>query len=74
MIALDHIVATQERQRIEIAGMSDPLHRYALRILEKQLNEPDAPSPSTTPRTPPVRREVRFPDEAPGPYGGPNDC
>ncbi len=74
LIALDHIVATQERQRITLAGMSDPLHRYALRILEKQLNEPDAPSPSTTPRTPPVRRAVRFPDEAPGSYGGPNDC
>ena len=74
MIALDHIVATQERQRIEIAGMSDPLHRYALRILEKQLNEPDTPSPSTTPRTPPVKRAVRFSDEAPGSYGGPNDC
>ena len=69
MIALDHIVATQERQRIEIAGMSDPLHRYALRILEKQLNEPDAPSPSTTPRTPQVRRAVRFdPNEAPSSY------
>ena len=54
--------------------MSDPLHRYALRILEKQLNEPDAPSPNTTPRTPPVRRAVHFPDEAPGSYGGPNDC
>ena len=48
--------------------------RYVLRILEKQLNEPDAPSPSTTPRTPPVRRAVHFPGEAPGPYGGPNDC
>ena len=73
LIALDHIVATQERQRITLAGMSDPLHRYALRILEKQLNEPDAPSPNTTPRTPPVRRAVHFPDEAPGSssYGGP---
>ena len=48
--------------------------KYAFRILEKQLNEPDTPSPSTTPRTPPVRRAVHFPDEAPGPYGGPNDC
>ena len=66
--------ALQAPQRMIAPGMSDPLHRYVLRILEKQLNEPDAPSPSTTPRTPPVRRAVHFPDEAPGPYGGPNDC
>ena len=44
--------------------MSDPLHRYAIRMIEKQLNEPDAPSPNTTPRTPPVRRAVRFPNYA----------
>ena len=33
MIALDHLVATQEELRIELKTMSDPIHRHVLRIL-----------------------------------------
>ena len=44
MIALDHLVATQEKHRIELKTMSDPMHRYVLRILDKQVNETSAPS------------------------------
>ena len=44
MIALDHLVATQEKHRIELKTMSDPMHRYVLRILDKQVNETSAPA------------------------------
>ena len=44
MIALDHLVATQEKHRIELKTMSDPMHRYVLRILDKQVNETSGPS------------------------------
>ena len=44
MIALDHLVATQEKHRVELKTMSDPMHRYVLRILDKQVNETSAPS------------------------------
>ena len=33
MIALDHLVATQEKHRVELKTMSDPIHRHVLRIL-----------------------------------------
>ena len=70
MIALDHLVATQEEYRIELKTMSDPMHRYVLRILDKQVNETSAPSPTEIPSTPKVARTVHFDNnEAPNSYG-----
>ena len=72
MIALDHLVATQEEQRIELKTMtrSDPIHRYVLRILDKQVNETSAPSPTEIHSTPKVARTVHFDNnEAPDSYG-----
>ena len=70
MIALDHLVATQEKHRIELKTMSDPMHRYVLRILDKQVNETSAPSPTEIPSTPKVARTVHFDNnEAPNSYG-----
>ena len=50
--------------------MSDPMHRYVLRILDKQVNETSAPSPTEIPSTPKVARTVHFDNnEAPNSYG-----